>query len=166
MPVVTRSQTNQIVSNSNKMSFVKLIRKINDSIALVASPCFTSEQKVITSIKLYSLLKEEIMNYEELYCSNKFVLTIYNKTFELETQSTEHDFPVDDNLVEKLIAELNDIRPLLVYLIECIPDNDDYQSALDEARSNMNKKQRQRRNIKRVNYAKMVENDEDYAEEC
>jgi hypothetical protein len=106
-----------------------------------------------------------MMKHERFYKSNRFVLTVYNKSFELENQAIEATSEVDKNLAKKLITELTSIRPVLEGLIVNMEDNINYQPHLDKARLRINT-QRPKRNIKRVNYAGMDMTSEDEGEIC
>jgi hypothetical protein len=124
--------------------------------------------KVITATEIYSLLNSEMMKHDKLYKSNKFVLTVFNKTFELEDSTNDKDMisGVDLKILENLRTEMIKIRPTLRSLIEKIEDNVILQNDLNRARANMNKIQRPRRNMQRVNYAGMDMTSEDIGELC
>jgi len=147
--------------------FTALVLKIKTMIHSMESLA-DIQQKVIVSTEIYSLLNSEMMKHEKLYKSNKFVLSVYNKTFELENQISVINFEsvVDKKFLENLTAEFIKIRPTLRSLIDKIEDNPIWQNDLNEARANIKKNQRPKRNLQRVNYAGMDMNFEDIGEFC
>ena len=151
---------------SNEMICEELVVKIKYLLKQVETFGLNKKQKVITATEIFSLLNREMMKHEKLYKTNRFVLTVYNKTFELEKSVTLENFEVDKNLVEKFVIELKNIRPVLEKLILNMNDCIFYQPILNSARKFMNRCQRPKRNIQPVNYAGMDMNSEDIGEIC
>jgi hypothetical protein len=145
-----------------------LIIRIKSLLALINEANNDKKFKVITATEVYSLLNSEMMKHKKLYGSNRFVLTVFNKTFELEDSTNDKHLmaDVDLKILENLRTEIIKIRPTLRSLIDKIEDKPIWQSQLDEARANMRKNQRPRRNIPRVNYSWMDMNLDDFGEIC
>jgi len=143
-----------------------LIMRLKLLLASMNEPNFDKQTKIITTTGIYSLLNSEMMKHEKLYKSNKFVLTVFNQSFELEKQLNDINLSegVDLKIIENLRTELIKIRPTLKALIEKMEDNPIWQYQLVVARIHMNKIQRPRRNVKRVNYAGMDMNEDDEGE--
>ena len=184
MSPITRSQTNKIVE-SNHADFTSLFTNIKSLLNKSVIPNITTQERVICATEIYTLLNKEMMKHERFYKSNKFVLTVYNKTFELENQVNHDNYGVDKKLIKNLITELTTIRPVLEGLISNMTDNINYQSHLDLARfrikteRNLNIKdinnkdqnskdqntkdqsQRPKRNIKPIHYSGRDMSDED-----
>ena len=158
------SYSNKVVETNDKKCS-DLIANIKLLLKKLEMPILSKNNKIIYATEIYNLLNKEMMKHERFYNSNKFVLTIYNKSFELEDQANEATSQVDKNLVKKLITELTSIRPTLEGLIVNMEDNVYYQSCLDKARLLINR-QRPKRNIKSVNYAGMDMTSDDEGEIC
>ena len=150
---------------SNEIKCEELVTRIKSLLKALEIPMLSKETRIIYATTIYSLLNKEMMKYEKFYKSNRFVLTVYNKSFELENQAIEAKSEVNKNLVKKLITELTSIRPVLEGLIVNMEENVIYQSNLDKARLRINT-QRPKRNIKRVNYAGMDMTSDDEGEIC
>jgi hypothetical protein len=153
------------VVESNDKKCAELVARIKSLLKALEMPILSKETRIIYATTIYSLLNKEMMKHGKFYKSNRFVLTVYNKSFELENQSIEATSQVDKNLVKKLITELTSIRPTLEGLIVNMEDNVYYQSCLDKARLLINR-QRPKRNIKSVNYAGMDMTSDDEGEIC
>ena len=166
------SYSNKVVV-SNEMTSAELVARIKSLLTKLDLPFLSKETRIIYSTTIYNLLNKELMKHERFYKSNKFVLTIYNKSFELEDQANEN-FQCNENIVKKLITEFTNIRPVLEGLIVNMEDNVSYQCYLDIARSRINtcnrqitnNTQRPKRNIKSVNYAGMDMTSDDEGEIC
>jgi hypothetical protein len=145
-----------------------LIQRIKALLASMNEPNTNKQTKIITATGIYSLLNSEMMKHVKLYGSNRFVLTVFNQTFELENQINDINLSegIDIKIIENFRTEIIKIRPTLKVLIEKIEDNVIWQSTLDVARNNLNKVQRPRRNIPRVNYSWMDMNLDDFGEIC
>jgi hypothetical protein len=152
----------------NEMTCAELVASIKSLLTKLSLPFLSKETRIIYATTIYSLLNKEMMKHEKFYNSNKFVLTLYNKSFELENQAIEAKSEVDKNLLKKLITELTSIRPVLEGLITNMEENISYQSYLDKAslQNNICNKERPKRNIKRVNYAGMDMTSDDEGEIC
>lgn len=167
------SYSNKVVE-SNEIKCAELVARIKSLLKALEIPILSKETRIIYATTIYSLLNKEMMKHEKFYKSNRFVLTVYNKSFELENQAIEATSEVDKNLVKKLIAELTSIRPVLEGLIVNMEENVSYHSYLDKARLLINtfntqitnNTQRPKRNIKRVNYAGMDMTSDDEGEIC
>ena len=158
------SYANKVVESNDK-NCSELIARIKSLLSALEMPILSKQTRIIYATTIYNLLNKEMMKHERFYKSNRFVLTVYNKSFELENQAIEATSEVDKNLAKKLITELTSIRPTLEGLIVNIKDNVNYQSHLDKARLLINT-QRPKRNIKRVNYAGMDMTSDDEGEIC
>jgi len=155
-----------VVSNDKNCS--ELITRIKSLLSALEMPILSKQTRIIYATTIYSLLNKEMMKHERFYKSNKFILTVYNKSFELENQANEETMEVDKNLAKKLINELTIIRPTMEGLIINMEDNVSYQTYLDKARLRINRfnAQRPKRNINSVNYAGMDMNSDDEGEIC
>jgi hypothetical protein len=158
------SYANKVVETNDKKCS-DLIASIKLLLKKLEMPILSKETRIIYATTIYNLLNKEMMKHERFYNSNKFVLTIYDKSFELEQQANEAISEVDKTLVKKLITELTTIRPTMEALIVNMKDNVNYQSWLDKARLRINT-QRPKRNIKPVNYAGMDMTSDDEGEIC
>jgi hypothetical protein len=158
------SYANKVVESNDK-NCSELIARIKSLLSALEMPILSKQTRIIYATTIYNLLNKEMMKHERFYKSNRFVLTVYNKSFELENQAIEATSEVDKNLAKKLITELTSIRPVLEGLIVNMEDNINYQPHLDKARLRINT-QRPKRNIKRVNYAGMDMTSEDEGEIC
>jgi len=149
MPAVTRNQMKNskninsvnvpiinlmkdVVSNDKNCS--ELIARIKSLLSALEIQILSKQTRIICATTIYSLLNKEMMKHERFYKSNKFILTVYNKSFELENQANEETMEVDKNLAKKLINELTIIRPTMEGLIINMEDNVSYQTYLDKAR--------------------------------
>ena len=161
------NKPNKVVK-SNEIICTELIERIKSLLSALEIQILSKQTKIIYATTIYSLLNKEMMKHERFYKSNKFILTVYNKSFELENQAIEATSEVDKNLAKKLITELTSIRPTLEGLIINMEDNIIYQSYLDNARLRINSfnTQRPKRNIKTVNYAGMDMTSDDEGEIC
>jgi hypothetical protein len=158
------SYANKVVESNDK-NCSELIARIKSLLSALEMPILSKQTRIISATSIYRLLNIEMMKHERFYKSNRFVLTVYNKSFELENQASEETPQVDKNLVKKLITELTSIRPVLEGLIVNMEDNINYQPHLDKARLRINT-QRPKRNIKTVNYAGMDMTSDDEGEIC
>lgn len=169
---VNNKTSNVVVSN--EMTSAELVARIKSLLKGLEMPILSKQTRIISATSIYKLLNKEMMKHERFYKSNRFVLTVYNKSFELESQAIEATSEVDKNLVKKLITELTSIRPVLEGLIVNMEDNVIYQCYLDIARLRINacntqithNTQRPKRNIKRVNYEGMDMTSDDEGEIC
>jgi hypothetical protein len=161
------SYVNKVVETNDKKCS-ELIANIKLLLKKLEMPILSKETRIIYATTIYRLLNKELMKHERFYTSNKFILTIYNKSFELENQAIEATSQVDKNLVKKLITELTSIRPTMEGLIVNMEDNVSYQAYLDKARLRINRfnAQRPKRNIKSVNYTGMDMTSDDEGEIC
>lgn len=161
------SYANKVVETNDKKCS-DLIANIKLLLKKLEMPILSKETRIIYATTIYRLLNKELMKHERFYTSNKFILTIYNKSFELENQAIEATSQVDKNLVKKLITELTSIRPTMEGLIVNMEDNVSYQAYLDKARLRINRfnAQRPKRNIKSVNYTGMDMTSDDEGEIC
>ena len=162
------SYANNNIVESNDKNCTELIARIKSLLSALEMPILSKQTRIIYATTIYSLLNKEMMKHERFYKSNKFILTVYNKSFELENQAIEATSEVDKNLAKNLITELTSIRPILEGLIINMEDNIIYQSYLDNARLRINtcNTQRPKRNIKTVNYAGMDMTSDDEGEIC
>jgi hypothetical protein len=159
------SYANNNIVESNDKNCSDLIASIKLLLKKLEIPILSKNNKIIYATEIYRLLNKEMMKNERFYKSNRFVLTIYDKSFELEQQANEAISEVDKTLLKKLITELTTIRPTMEALIVNMKDNVNYQSCLDKARLRINT-QRPKRNIKPVNYAGMDMTSDDEGEIC
>ena len=161
------SYANKVVESNDK-NCSELIARIKSLLSALEMPILSKQTRIIYATTIYNLLNKEMMKHERFYKSNRFVLTVYNKSFELENQAIEATSEFDKNLAKKLITELTSIRPTLEGLIINMEDNIIYQSYLDNARLRINSfnTQRPKRNIKTVNYAGMDMTSDDEGEIC
>lgn len=144
-----------------------LITRIKTLLTSISKPNIDKKNKVIMATEIYSLLNSEMMKHPKLYGSNRFVLTVFNKTFELETSINDKDMisSVDLKILENLRTEIIKIRPTLKSLIDKMDDNMlIYLTLFNETTNNMNKNHRPKRNISRVNYAGMDMNSDEEGE--